>query len=203
MRIILLAATLLLTALPGAARAQPPETLRDVSFGEFSRGSFLYDLPVRFRIPEGYVAVDPESQTMRTYWMSPADSAAHAANPEHATHDGYYSVAISMNMGYDVDTDRFIGGGGDESTMKADFEARGFTAVSLERHLINGYPALFLEGEKDGRPYPVVYFASLVETEVVYAYYTHPESMRELDRERWAAFKAAILASRAPASPGN
>ncbi len=203
MRPILLAAILLLTAFPAAARAQPAETLRDVSFGEFTRNGFISNLPVRFRIPDGYVAVRPPGQATRTYWMSPADSAAQAANPEHTMRDGFYSVSLSMNVGYDVGTDRFAGGGRDETTMKADFEAQGFSGVSLERHRINGYPVLFVEAEKDGRRGMLVYIASLVDTNVVYAFYTHPESMRELDRERWAAFKAAILASPAPASPGN
>jgi hypothetical protein len=179
-------------------RAQDPEPMRDVGFGEFTRGGFLYDLPVSFRIPAGYVAVRSRGEATRTIWASPADTAALAANLLHTMHDGFYSVNLSPNMGYDVDTDRFIGGGRDASTMKAEFEARGFTAVSLKRHRINGYPVLIVEGEKDGRRYVVVYVASLVDTNVVYAYYEHPEPMRELDWERWDAFKAAILASPPP-----
>jgi len=179
-------------------RAQDPEPMRDVGFGEFTRGGFPYDLPVSFRIPAGYVAVRSPGEATRTFWVSPADSAASAANPQHTTRDGFYSVALTPNVSYDVDTDRFIRDGRDFSTMKADLVARGFTAVSVERHRINGYPVLIWEGKQDGRQYVVVYVASLVDTNVVYAYYQHPESMCELDRERWDAFKAAILASPPP-----
>jgi hypothetical protein len=181
-----------------AARGKNPEPMRDVGFGEFTRGSFLYDVPVSFRIPAGYVAVRSRREATRTFWATPADSAALAANLVHTMHDGFYAVALTPNVSYDVDTDRFIRGGRDFSTMKAEFEARGFTAVSLKRHRINGYPVLIVEGETDGRRYSAVYVASLVDTNVVYAYYVHPESMRELDRERWGAFKAAILASPPP-----
>lgn len=201
MRRFLLAAALLLSAVPGAARAQQPDTLRDIGFGEFTRSAFIRDLPVGFRIPAGYVPVRPEGQATRTYWMSRADSAAQAADPEHAMRDGFYSVSLSLNVGYDADTDRFFGEGSDETTMKAGFEEMGFTGVSLERHLVNGYPVLFVEAEKDGRRGMLVYIAALVDTNAVYAFYTHPDPFRELDRERWAAFKAAIIASPPPAAP--
>jgi hypothetical protein len=202
-RFFLLAAALLVAVLPDTARAQT-DTLRDVSFGEFTRDAFLRNLPVGFRIPAGYVAVRAKEEATRTYWMSPADSAALATNPEPTMRDGFYSVALSMNVSYDMDNDRFIGGGRDEST-RSDFEARGFfealgfTAVSLERHQINGYPVLFVETEKDGRRWMVVYIASRVYTGVVYAFYEHPDPVRELDQARWDAFKAAILASPPPA----
>jgi hypothetical protein len=180
------------------ARRPNSEPMRNVGFGEFTRGGFPYDLPVSFRIPAGYVAVRSPDEATRTFWASPADSAALAADRLHTMHDGFYSVALSQNVGYDVDTDRFISDGRDISTMKAELEARGFTAVSLKRHRINGYPVLIMEGQNDGRRYLAVYVASLVDTNVVYAYYEHPESMRELDRERWDAFKAAVLASPPP-----
>lgn len=202
MRSVLLAATLLLAAVPGAARAQP-DAMRDVSFGEFTSNAFISALPVRFRIPSDYVAVRREDQSTRTYWTSRADSAAQAADPEHEMRDGFYSVTLSMNVGYDVDSDRFIGGANDENTMKASFEGEGFTGVSLERHLINGYPVLFIEAQKDGRHVMIVYVASLVDTNVVFAFYSHPDPFREVDRARWRAFKDTILASPPPPTPAR
>jgi hypothetical protein len=201
-RPVLLAA-LLLTAIPGAVRAQPAEAMRDVGFGEFTTNSFIRELPVGFRIPADYVAVSPEGQATRTYWMSRADSAAQAADPEHAMRDGFYSVALSLNVGYDADNDRFFSEAGDESTMKAQFEGQGFTGVSLERHLVNGYPVLFVEAQSNGRRAMLVYVASLVDTNAVYAFYTHPDQFRELDQARWDALKAAILASPPPAAPAR
>ena len=203
MRPLLLTAALLLVTFPFAARAQEPEEMRDLSFGEFTRDAFIRELPVRFRIPAGYVAVSHEDQATRTYWASPADSAAQAADPEHSMRDGFYSVTLSMNVGYDADTDRFFGGDSDETTMKADFEAQGFTGVSLERHRINGYPVLFVEAEKEGRRGMLLYVAALIDTNVVFAFYSAPTPVRELDLARWAAFKAAIFASPPPATPAR
>ena len=63
---------------------------------------------------------------------------------------------------------------------------------------MNGYPVLIVGAEKDGRHGLLVYVAALVDTNVVYTFYTHPDSFREVDQARWVAFKAAILASGAP-----
>ena len=103
----LLLALSLLLAVPGATHAQHGEPMRDRSFGEFTRDGFHRDLPVGFRIPAGYVAVRPEGQATRTYWMSRADSIAQAADPEHSLRDGFYSVALSLNVGYDAATVRW------------------------------------------------------------------------------------------------
>ncbi|HEX6911778.1 MAG TPA: hypothetical protein VF142_15350 [Longimicrobium sp.] len=203
MRTFLLAAALLSAAIPGAAPAQEPDSLRDVGFGEFTTGRFARDLPVGFRIPVGYVSISPPERATRTYWTSPADSIAQAADPQHDMRDGFYSVSLSMNVGYDADADRFFGDGSDETTLSGDFEQQGFTRVSLERHRINGYPVLFVEAEKDDRRVMIVYVAALVDTNVVFAFYSHPSPIRDVDLARWAAFKAAILASPPPAAPAR
>lgn len=205
MRPLLLAAALLAAAVPGIARAQDPEPMREMDFDEFTRHGFIRNLPVRFRVPAGYVAVSPDGRASRTYWASPADSAAQAADPEHGMRDGFYSVTVSMNVGYDRDNDRFFGADGDETRMKANFEAQGFTDVSLERHRVNGYPVLFVEAARNGRRSMIAYVAALVETNVVFAFYAHPDPIRELDRARWIAFKEGILASPPPPSapPSN
>lgn len=200
-RPFLFAAALLIAAFPCSAPAQPAEAMRDISFGEFTRNAFLHNLPVSFRIPEGYVAVRREGQATRTYWTSPADSVIQASDPEQELRDGFYSITLSLNVGYDAETDRFIGADSDETTMRAEFDRQGFTGVSLERHLINGFPVLFVEAQKEDRRVMVVYVAALVDTNVVFAFYSHPDPFREVDRERWAAFKAAILASPPPAAP--
>lgn len=200
-RPFLLAAALLVAAFPCAAPAQPSESMRDMDFGEFTRNGFLHNLPVSFRIPEGYVAVRPEGQATRTYWTSPDDSVIQAAGPEQELRDGFYSVTLSLNVGYDADTDRFIGADSDETMMRAQFERQGFTGVSLERHRINGHPVLIVEAQKEDRRVMVVYIAALVDTNVVFAFYSHPDPFREVDRARWAAFKAAILASPPLATP--
>jgi hypothetical protein len=167
--------------------------MREMSFGEFTRGALVRDLPLRVRIPADYVARDdPPAQT---YWTSPADAAALDADPDHTLRDGFYSVTVSLNVGYDAAGDRFFGVDGDDTTMKAAFEAQGYAGVSLERHRVNGVPALFLEAEKDGRRSMIVYLALLVDTNAVFAYYSHPVPLRQVDRDRWHELKAAILAS--------
>lgn len=199
MRPVLLATLVLLAAAPGAARAQEAEATRDLPFGEFTRGAFIRELPVHFRIPQDYVAISPDGRATRTYWTSRADSAAVAADPEHDMRDGFYSVTLSMNVGYDADADRFISNGSDETTMRAGFEAQGFTGVSLDRHLVNGYPVLIVEAEKEGRHVMIAYVASLVDTNVVFVFYSHPTPFRALDGTRWDAFKQTLLASPPPA----
>lgn len=197
----LLAATLLaMTSQP--AHAQVPDGYREMSFGAFTRNGFVRELPVRFRVPEGYVALQVEGGGTRTYWTSPADSAAYAADPDHAYRDGFYSVDLSLNVGYDAENDIFFGSGVDESTFRAMMEAEGYTDVRLERHRVNGHPVLFTEAVNPaGRRARLVYVAALLDTNVVFVYYTHPQTFRELDQARWDELKRGILASPPPAVP--
>jgi hypothetical protein len=180
---------------PGARADTVPAGFRELTFNQFTNEHFLHDLPVHFVIPAEYVSVSNPVQKDRTYWASKADSAGQAANEEYGMKDGFYSVQLSMSIGYDQDRRMFMGSGMDETSMKAEYTGNGFTNVSLERYDVNGYPVLFVEADKDGRHAMLVYVGALVETNTIVAFYSEAHVPSETDRVRRAALKQGILAS--------
>ncbi|HSU12801.1 hypothetical protein [Longimicrobium sp.] len=154
------------------------------------------DLPLRFRVPAGFVAV--ESGAARTWWMSDEDRVAVEADDSLAPRDGFFSVTLSMNVGYDRARDLFFGGGagdGDETTMAADFARAGAEDVSVERYDVSGIPTLFVEGRQGERRIAMCYLATLIDTNVVFIFYSHPTPFRDIDGRRWMEMKQRILSS--------
>ena len=156
---------------------------RDLTFGELTLHRWAVDLPLRFRLPAEFVAM-PADSGVQVWWLS--------------ARDGFFSVTLSMNVGYDRARDVFFGGGegdGDETTMAAQYANAGVEDVAVERYDVNGIPVLFVEGRQDGRHIASCYLAALIETNAVFLFYSHPTPFREIDGERWMEMKQAILSS--------
>ncbi|MDB4949358.1 MAG: hypothetical protein JWM27_2007 [Gemmatimonadetes bacterium] len=192
---VLLCVTAACVQAQSAAQDSLPAGFRELSFDEFTRHHFAADLPVRFRMPAEYVPVAQTTHRDQTYWMSTADSTAQAADPEVRMKDGFYSVRLSLSLGYDQDRRMFMGADGDETMLADAYTKGGFTDVTVERYDVNGYPVLFVEAGKDGRRATIVYVAALVETNSIVAFYSAPSPAREVDRVRWATLKRGILGS--------
>ncbi len=173
----------------------PTPEYRELSFREFTGGSVAVELPLRFRVPDGFVAVRDGFQT---WWMSEQDRAEHERDDSTTPGDGFFSVALTLNVGYDRARDVFFGGGageGDETTMAAGFRQAGVQDVSVERYDVNGIPVLFVEGRQDDRRVAMCYVATLIDTNVVFLFYSHPTPYREIDGRRWEEMKSAIVSS--------
>jgi hypothetical protein len=183
------------SAQSASAADSVPAGFREMTFDDFTRHHFLHDLPVHFRVPDGYVAVSNPEQADRTYWTSRADSAGQAADPEYSLKDGFYSVRLSLSVGYDQDRRMFVGGDMDETNMKAEYEKNGFVDVTTERYDVNGYPVLIVEADKDGRHAMLVYVGALVETNTIAAFYSQAHVASDVDRQRREALRQGILAS--------
>jgi hypothetical protein len=170
---------------------------RDVVFGELTRCAIAVELPLRFRLPGNFVAVSDESR-LQTWWMSEEDRAEYERDPDVTIRDGFFSVTISMNVGYDRGRDVFFGGGaedGDETTMAAEFARAGVRDVAVERYAVSGIPVLFVDGWQGQRRVAMCYLATLIDTNVVHLFYSHPTPFREVDGQRWAEMKGALLSS--------
>jgi len=170
------------------------DAFRDLGFRELTAGSVAADLPLRFRLPAGLV---PVRDGFQTWWMDADDRAAYAADPSHTPRDGFFSVTLTLNVGYDAARDRFFGGGegeGDETTMADGFTRAGVADVSVERATVNGIPVLVIDGRQDERRIAMAYIATLIDTNVLLLHYSHPTSFREIDARRWNEMKTAILA---------
>jgi hypothetical protein len=169
---------------------------RDVAFGELTRGGVAVELPLRFRLPDGFVAAPADG--VQTWWMSEEDRADVRRDDSVTPRDGFFSVTISMNVGYDRGRDLFFGGGpgdGDETSMVAEYVRAGVEDVMVERFDVNGIPVLFVKGRQGDRRIAMCYLATLIDTNVVYLFYSHPTPFREVDGTRWMEMKRAILSS--------
>jgi len=181
------------------------EDFRDLSFGELTDGAFIVHLPLRFRVPMGWVAV-PGSYPAHTWWMSELDCVRHARDESRTPRDGFFSVTFSMNVGYDHARGIFFGGGegdGDETTMAAGYARAGVEDLAVERHDVRGIPVLFVEGRQDERRIALCYIATGIDTNAVFLFYSHPTPFRETDGQRWAAMRDAILSSGAAGKAGG
>jgi len=176
---------------------------RDLTFGELTLGRFAVEPPLRFRLPAEFVAM-PADGGVQCWWMSEEDRAAVERDDSVSPRDGFFSVTLTMNVGYDRARDVFFGGGeddGDETTMAAQYTKAGVEDVSVERYDVNGIPLLFVEGRQGDRRIASCYLATLIETNVVFLFYSHPTPFREIDGERWMEMKDAILSSGAVNRP--
>ena len=172
-----------------------PEESRDLTFSELTGGSVAVDLPLRFRLPAGFV---PVRDGFQTWWMSEQDRAAHEQDPSISPRDGFFSVTLSLNVGYDHARNLFFGGGqqdGDETTMAAELTRGGAQDLAVERHDVNGVPVLVVEGRQGERRIAMCYIATLIDTNVVFLFHSHPTPFREIDGRRWMEMKRAILSS--------
>jgi hypothetical protein len=174
-----------------------PGGFRDVTFSELTRGEVAIGLPLRFRVPDGFVPV-PTGESVHTWWMSAGDGAVHERDHDHTPRDGFFSVTVSMNVGYDSARGVFFGGGqgeGDETTMAEEFTRAGVEDVLVERYDIDRVPTLFVEGRPGDRRIAMCYVATLIDTNVVFLFYSHPTPFREIDGRRWTEMKRGILSS--------
>ncbi|HET7229635.1 MAG TPA: hypothetical protein VFJ16_06505 [Longimicrobium sp.] len=171
------------------------EDFRDLTFREFTSGSVAVELPLRFRVPDGWV---PVRDGFQTWWMSERGRAEHDRDDSSTPRDGFFSVTLSLNVGYDAARDVFFGGGegeGDETTMAAGFTRAGVEDMSVERYDVNGIPVLFVEGRQGERRIAMCYIAIGIDTNVLFLFYSHPTPFREIDAQRWAEIKSRILSS--------
>ncbi|HEX6747514.1 MAG TPA: hypothetical protein VF092_09525 [Longimicrobium sp.] len=169
----------------------------DLTFGELTLHRWAVELPLRFRLPAGFVAM-PADGGVQVWWMSEEDRAAVERDDSISPRDGFFSVTLSLNVGYDRTRDVFFGGGegdGDETTMAAQYARAGVEDVVVERYDANGIPVLFVEGRQGDRRIASCYLATLIETNAIFLFYSHPTPFREIDGERWMAMKQAILSS--------
>lgn len=170
---------------------------RELTFGELTSRAFAVEPPLRFRVPAAFVAV-PRDGGLHTWWMSVDDRDRHERDDAASLHDGFFSVTLTLNMGYDPVSGRFFGGGegdGDEAGMAAGYAAAGVEDVAVDRYDVAGVPVLFMEGRQGERRITMCYVATGIDTNVVFLFYVHPMPYREVDGRRWGEMRRGILSS--------
>lgn len=149
----------------------PPDPIPGISFRSITlsqfHGSLLFDFPIEFEIPTNFVFV-PDA----TLWM-PEEHLERFVDSVPIDVE-FFNVLTSTSVGYDGETDTFIGVPYSEQE-KADFEAAvGGKITRFEQSKIGEYPVVIIEIsdlENTGLPgyikYNAVYIATLVGTNAI------------------------------------
>jgi hypothetical protein len=144
----------------------PGINFRSITLSEF-HGSLLFDFPIVFEIPTNYVFV-PDT----TVWM-PQEHLERFVDSVPIDVE-FFNVLTSTSVGYDGETDTFIGVPYGEQE-KADFEAAvGGKITRFEQRKVGQHPVVILEIsdiENPGLPgyikYNAIYIATLVGTNAI------------------------------------
>lgn len=173
----------------------PGINFRSITLSEF-HGSLLFDFPIEFEIPTNYVFV-PDS----TVWM-PEEHLERFVDSVPIDVE-FFNVLTSTSVGYDGETDTFIGVPYSEQE-KADFEAAaGGKITRFEQRKVGQYPVVILEIsdiENPGLPgyikYNAIYIATLVGTNAInISTLSSPENFSR-NEYIWANLVATLAAAK-------
>lgn len=152
---------------------------------------------MRFRGPAGFV---PVRFGVQAWWMSEQDRIAHDRDDSSTPLGGFFSVTLSMNVGYDRVRGVFFGGG--EGAGEGMETRRGWRRGTRRRAWRTwrstgmtwpAFPMLFVEGRQGDRRITMCYIATGIDTNVVFLLYVHPTPYREVDGQRWGEMRRAIV----------
>ena len=112
---------------------------------------------------------------------------------------GFFRAKLSLNVGYDAQTDKFIGTPNDinDTDLIQEIEAQGIKVFRIERKNIGEFPLLILEIEvpysETTRKVNFAYIATLVDTNVLWIsyYFTLPADATK-DPAIWERFEASL-----------
>lgn len=172
--------------------------VKRVSLKEFIP-SLLFEFPISFEIPDEYVMFTVNSEYDTYYWL-PQDKGELMQKTDTKPRDtNFFRAKLSLNVGYDSQTDKFIGApnGADDKDLIQEIESQGIKVYRIERKNIGEFPVLIMEIEvpysETTRMVNFAYIATLVETNVLWVsyYFTLPTNL-EKDREIWDRFEKSL-----------
>jgi len=172
--------------------------VKRVSLKEFIP-DLLFEFPISLEIPQDYVLFSVPSDYGAYYWMPQTDGELLQKTETKPRDTSFFLGKLSLNVGYDVQTDKFIGAPNDtnDKDILSAYESQGIKLNRLERKNIGEFPILILEFEvpyaETTRLVNMVYLATLVDTNVLWItyYFTLPTNA-EKDRAIWDRFETSL-----------
>jgi hypothetical protein len=172
--------------------------VKRVSLKEFIP-SLLFEFPISFEIPQDYVLFTAPSEVDTYYWMPQTDGELFQKTETEPRDISFFRATFSLNVGYDVQTDKFIGAPNDinDKDLIQEIESQGIKVYRIERKNIGEYPILIIEIEvpysETTRRVNFAYIATLVETNVLLIrYYFSLPTNPEKDRAIWDRFETSL-----------
>jgi hypothetical protein len=188
---------------PAPAATAAPTTdstgFRNLGLNEFVP-DLNYEFPISFDIPGDYAHFSIEGRSGRYIWMRPVEGQGSTFPTEFTKPDtAYFVVGPSLNVGYDADTDKFIGVAESAVELQALVEDQGIQVRRYERQDLPDFAVLILEsvspyGEgNQTRTVVTMYLATGIETNtflIQFYFATGPEA--PADRAIWERFESSL-----------
>lgn len=172
--------------------------VKRVSLKEFIP-DLLFDFPISFEIPQDYVLFSVPSDYGAYYWMPQTDGELFQKTETKPRDTSFFRAKLSLNVGYDSQTDKFINTPNDinDTDLIQEIESQGIKVYRIERKNIGEYPILIMEIEvpysETTRMVNFAYIATLVDTNVLWiSYYFTLPTNPEKDREIWNRFETSL-----------
>ncbi len=165
-------------------------TLKEVTLDEFMNNGLSKSIPISFAIPEEYIHAELDAPMTYSYWMPSEKVQTARDSKDMPTDTGWIYGKVTLSVGYDEKSDKFIGADNLEQQAKMG----GFTNVISERMEVGGYPILTLEmkHEKSGKQIYSMYIGMKLETNTIYLAYRAPKSEEALGRYVWSNLKSTM-----------
>ena len=153
--------------------------------------------PITIDIPAIYTRHQNPSRVVQMIWSTESDFERVTQEGKPRQEHGYFSVQVSMNLGYDTQKDTFTDFQGmHEKNIRAKFSEGGLEVTEVKRDNAKGFPVLIIEGQSsEGRKARIAYVATKVDTNVLFIHYIHRNPWSNWDEEVWGRFKSTLLAA--------
>lgn len=179
---------------PLCSLAREPLELKTVSLTEFMQDNLPTPIALPVPVPNDYEpASTPDAPLGYSYWMRPKDAQKASRTGKLPSKNGYMYGKISLEVGYDKDSDMFIGAEDPGFLSQA---KSTFTSLTMERCRFESYPVLLFTAEMPGSRNLVyaAYVATGIDTNTVYLAVRPPKNSRAIGDQIFRALKASLSA---------
>lgn len=182
---------LLAASVCGQAWAQQCGNGRTMSLDAFMDTEFPLEVPLQVYVPEEYEHVRIEGQRATySYWMRPGMEAEAANSGRLPRETGYMYGKMSLSVGYDMKTRKFIG----VDAAEAELKEIGMGDMKIEQVDSRGHALLFFEAvhQEQGKKLYSVYIAMNSDTVAYFLTYAPPGNDIAFGDCAWAKMRAAL-----------
>ena len=183
--------------------AREPVELKMVSLTEFMQDGVAAPTELPIPVPKDYEPASiPDAPVGYSYWMRAKDVQKANRTGDLPSKNGYMYGKISLDVGYDKDSDIFVGAEDPQSISQA---KSAFATFAIERCRFENYPVLLLTAEAPGSKNLLyaVYVASGIDTNTVFLGIRPPNNSRAIGDQIFSALKDSLSAcSTVSAAPG-
>jgi len=185
---------------PFVCTANDTLKLKTVELTIFMQGQLAKPIALPIPVPSDYEsATIPDAPISYAYWMRPRDVEKTIRTGNLPSNNGYMYGKISLDVGYDKDSDLFIGF--DDPKSIAQVRA-SFLSLTIERCHFKEHPVLLLKAAapSSGNMVYAMYLATKIETNTIYLAIRPPQNSRYVGDQIFDALKGSLSACSKTAS---